>query len=247
MAAIGSPLGNENSLAVGVVSAVGRSIAALTAAQFQLIDAIQTDAPITHGSSGGPLLDAKGRVIGINAQIRSDSGGSSGIGFAVPIDSARRSLADLLAHGRVAYAYAGLQTQDMTPSLARHLQLAVLHGALVERVTPGGPAAQARASTAARARPSSRASRSSPAAMSIVSVNGMPVQDADSTRAHCHKQAPTRTDRRLRDRPGRRAPHGRRAARRAARRLVERPGPAGGRFRSWADGGSCSSSPTAGR
>jgi 2-alkenal reductase len=143
VAAIGSPLGNENSLAVGVVSAVGRSIAALTAAQFQLIDAIQTDAPITHGSSGGPLLDAKGRVIGINAQIRSDSGGSSGIGFAVPIDSARRSLTDLLAHGRVAYAYAGLQTQDLTPSLARRLHLPVLHGALIEHVTPGGPAARA--------------------------------------------------------------------------------------------------------
>jgi S1-C subfamily serine protease len=137
VAAIGSPLGNENSLAVGVVSAVGRSIAALTAAQFQLIDAIQTDAPITHGSSGGPLLDARGRVIGINAQIRSDSAGSSGIGFAVPIDSARRSLTDLLAHGRVAYAYAGLQTQDLTPALARRLHLPVLHGA------PGGPAAHA--------------------------------------------------------------------------------------------------------
>ena len=143
VAAIGSPLGNENSLAVGVVSAVGRSIAALTAAQFQLVDAIQTDAPITHGSSGGPLLDAAGRVIGINAQIRTDSGGSSGIGFAVPIDSARRSLTDLLAHGRVAYAYAGLQTQDLTPALARRLALPVLHGALVERVTPGGPAARA--------------------------------------------------------------------------------------------------------
>src|SRR5438876_954115 len=92
VAAIGSPLGNENSLAVGVVSAVGRSIAALTAPHFQLVDAIQTDAPITHGSSGGPLLDARGSVIGITAQIRSDSAGSSGIGFAVPIDAARRSL-----------------------------------------------------------------------------------------------------------------------------------------------------------
>ena len=143
VAAIGSPLGNEDSLAVGVVSAVRRSIAALTAAHFQIVDAIQTDAPITHGSSGGPLLDAQGHVIGINAQIRSDSGGSSGIGFAVPIDAARRSLDDLLAHGRVAYAYAGLQTQDLTPSLAAKLGLPVRHGAIVESVTSGGPAARA--------------------------------------------------------------------------------------------------------
>ena len=143
VAAIGSPLGNEDSLAVGVVSAVGRSIAALTAPHFQLVDAIQTDAPITHGSSGGPLLDASGRVIGINAQIRSDSAGSSGIGFAVPIDAARRSLRELRANGHVEYAYAGLQSEDLTPSLARHLGLRALHGALVDHVTSGGPAARA--------------------------------------------------------------------------------------------------------
>ena len=143
VAAIGSPLGNQDSLAVGVVSAVGRSIAALTAADFQLVDAIQTDAPIAHGSSGGPLLDAAGRVIGITAQIRNDSGGPAGIGFAVPIDAARRSLQDLLATGTVAYAYAGLQAEDLTPALGRHLKLPVLHGALVDAVTSGGPAARA--------------------------------------------------------------------------------------------------------
>ena len=143
VAAIGSPLGNENSLAVGVVSAVGRSIAALTAPHFQLIDAIQTDAPIAHGSSGGPLLDASGRVIGINAQIRSDTSGSAGIGFAVPIDAARRSLADLLAGRHVAYAYVGIQSEDLTSSLARRLGLGASHGALVDHVTAGGPAARA--------------------------------------------------------------------------------------------------------
>jgi S1-C subfamily serine protease len=143
VAAIGSPLGNEDSLAVGVVSAVRRSIAALTAARFQIIDAIQTDASITHGSSGGPLLDGAGRVIGINAQIRSDSGGNAGVGFAVPIDAARRSLQELLANGRVAYAYAGLSSEDLTPALSRHLGLAVRDGALVDRVTAGGPAQRA--------------------------------------------------------------------------------------------------------
>jgi 2-alkenal reductase len=143
VAAIGSPLGNEDSLAVGVVSGVGRLIAALTAPNFQLIDAIQIDAPIAHGSSGGPLLDASGRVIGINAQIRSDAGGPAGIGFAVPIDAARRSLRELLAGRKVGYAYAGVQTEDLTPALARHLHLKAQRGALVDRVTPGGPAAKA--------------------------------------------------------------------------------------------------------
>jgi S1-C subfamily serine protease len=142
VAAIGSPLGNADSIAVGVVSAVHRSIAALTS-RFDLTDAIQTDAPLAHGSSGGPLLDARGRVIGINAQIRSDQGGSTGIGFAVPIDAARRSLHELLTKGRVAYAYAGIQSQDLTPSLAEHLHLDVRRGALVDHVVAGGPADRA--------------------------------------------------------------------------------------------------------
>jgi S1-C subfamily serine protease len=143
VAAIGSPLGNADSLAVGVVSAVRRSIAALTAPNFQLTDAIQTDAPIAHGSSGGPLLDARGRVIGINAQIRSDAGGNVGIGFAVPVDAARRSLAAIESTGHVDYAYAGVQTETLTPALARHLKLSVERGALVDRVAPGGPADRA--------------------------------------------------------------------------------------------------------
>jgi S1-C subfamily serine protease len=143
VAAIGSPLGNADSLAVGIVSAVRRSIAALTVPRFQLVDAIQTDAPIAHGSSGGPLLDAHGRVIGINAQIRSDQGSGSGVGFAVPIDAARRSVRELVAKGRVDYAYAGIQAEDVTPSLARHLRLSVTRGALVDEVPAGGPAARA--------------------------------------------------------------------------------------------------------
>jgi 2-alkenal reductase len=143
VAAIGSPLGNADSLAVGIVSGVHRSISALTAPSFSLLDAIQTDAPIAHGSSGGPLLDAAGRAIGINAQLRSDPGGSAAVGFAVPIDSARRSLHELLTKGHVRYAYAGIQSEDVTPSLAAELRLPVRRGALVDRVTPGGPAASA--------------------------------------------------------------------------------------------------------
>jgi S1-C subfamily serine protease len=122
---------------------VHRSIAALTNPRFQLTDAIQTDAPIAHGSSGGPLFDARGRVIGITAQIRTDQGGAVGIGFAVPIDSARRSLHTLLTKGHISYAYAGVQSEDLTASLARHLHLPVAHGALVDSVSTGGPAAAA--------------------------------------------------------------------------------------------------------
>jgi len=142
VAAIGSPLGNENSLAVGVVSAIHRSIDAITVQQYKVVDAIQTDAPITHGNSGGPLLDARGRVVGINAQIRSQNGNGndSGVGFAIPIDAAKRSVQQLIEKGHVTYAYVGIETDNMTPSLARALHYGVDHGALVVGVKAGSPA-----------------------------------------------------------------------------------------------------------
>jgi S1-C subfamily serine protease len=142
VAAIGSPFGNENSLAVGVVSATHRSIESLTS-NYDLVDAIQVDAPINHGNSGGPLFDARGRVIGINAQIRSDTGNAEGVGFAVPIDSAKRSLQELVAKGKVAYAYVGITTEDLTPTLARHLGYSATHGALVDSVLADSPGAKA--------------------------------------------------------------------------------------------------------
>ncbi len=142
VAVIGSPFGNESSLDVGVVSGIRRSIDSLTSS-FRLADAIQVDAPITHGNSGGPVFDASGRVIGIAAQIRTDTGQAEGIGFAVPIDSARRSLTQLVTTGKVAYAFVGVRTVDLTPTLARNLGLAVQHGALVVTVEAGTPAARA--------------------------------------------------------------------------------------------------------
>jgi S1-C subfamily serine protease len=142
VAAIGSPFGNQSSLAVGVVSATGRSIPSLTS-RYAVADAIQTDASINRGNSGGPLLDARGRVIGINAQIRSDSGNAEGVGFAIPINVARRSLAQLIATGHVAYAYIGIKSQDVTPGMARRFRLGVRRGALVTGVEPGTPADRA--------------------------------------------------------------------------------------------------------
>jgi S1-C subfamily serine protease len=142
VAAIGSPFGNENSLAVGVVSATLRSIESLTS-QYNLVDAIQVDAPINHGNSGGPLFDAQGRVIGINAQIRSESGNAEGVGFAVPINAARRSMEQLLATGKVAYAYVGITTADLTPGLARHFGYPVRYGAVITSVQPGSPGERA--------------------------------------------------------------------------------------------------------
>jgi S1-C subfamily serine protease len=139
VAAMGSPFGNEDSIAVGVVSAIHRSIASLTSS-YKVVDAIQTDAPITHGNSGGPLFDARGRVIGINAQIRSDSGGAEGVGFAVPINAAKRSMGQLIATGQVVYAFLGVTTEDLTPTLARHLGYAVSRGAMVGEVRGGSPA-----------------------------------------------------------------------------------------------------------
>ena len=143
VAAIGSPFGKQTSLSVGVVSATGRSIDALTQGGFAVSNAIQIDAPINRGNSGGPLFDGDGRVIGINAQIQSTSGNAEGVGFAIPIDLARRSLDQLLATGRVRYAFIGVRTQDVTPGIAKAFDLGVDRGALVTNVEPGSPAANA--------------------------------------------------------------------------------------------------------
>ncbi|HEX5470133.1 MAG TPA: trypsin-like peptidase domain-containing protein [Gaiellaceae bacterium] len=142
VAAIGSPFGNDSSLTVGVVSATERSIASLTSS-YDLVDAIQTDTQINRGNSGGPLFDARGRVIGINAQINSVSGNSEGVGFAVPINSARRSMEQLIRSGEVRYAWLGVSTQTLTAELAEHFGYQRREGAAVQTVVDGSPADEA--------------------------------------------------------------------------------------------------------
>jgi len=141
VAAIGSPFGEEQSLSVGVISALDRSIQSLTG--FATTGAIQTDAAINHGNSGGPLLDAAGRVLGINSQIETRSGDGTGVGFAVSVDTVKRSLDQLREHGRVRYAYLGVATTPVYPQLAERFDLPAQQGAWVQEVTPGGPSADA--------------------------------------------------------------------------------------------------------
>jgi S1-C subfamily serine protease len=138
VAAIGSPFSERQSLSVGVVSAVDRTITGLTA--FQISGAIQTDAAINPGNSGGPLVDEDGEVIGINQQIKTSSGGGEGVGFAVPVDVARRSLDQLRTKGKVAYAFLGVETVPIYPQLRERFELPVGAGAWVQEVSADGPA-----------------------------------------------------------------------------------------------------------
>jgi S1-C subfamily serine protease len=141
VAAIGSPFGERQSLSIGVISALDRNIESLT--RFQIGNAIQTDAAINPGNSGGPLLDARGRVLGINAQIKSESGGGEGVGFAIPVDTVKRSLRELRDDGQVEYGYLGVTTLVLWPQLAERLDLDVRDGGLVQEIEPDSPAEEA--------------------------------------------------------------------------------------------------------
>ncbi len=141
VAAIGSPFGELQSLSVGVVSQLDRSIPSLTS--FQIDGAIQTDASINPGNSGGPLLDAEGQVVGVNQQIDTTSGGNQGVGFAVPVDLVTRSVEQLREDGEVEYAYIGVGTRQLFPQLAERLELDVESGAIVEDVQANSPAEEA--------------------------------------------------------------------------------------------------------
>jgi S1-C subfamily serine protease len=140
--AIGNPFGYSRTVTTGIVSGLQREIQAPNG--FTIPDVIQTDASINPGNSGGPLLDANGRVIGINSQIATGGGqGSVGIGFSVPINTAKRLLPDLKAGEAIQHAFLGVQMQDVTNQLAEDLNLAADQGALVVSVTKDSPADKA--------------------------------------------------------------------------------------------------------
>ena len=141
--AIGNPFGLERTVTAGIVSALQREVRAPN--NYTIDHVIQTDAPINSGNSGGPLIDAEGRVIGVNSQIETANGGGGnvGIGFAVPSNTVKSVVAQLLDDGKVDRAFLGVTLEDVQPDVAQVLRLPAKQGVLVASVKPGSPAAKA--------------------------------------------------------------------------------------------------------
>jgi len=145
--AIGNPLGEARTATTGIVSALNRDIGSLQG-NVQIRGAIQTDAAINHGNSGGPLINDQGQVIGITSQILSDDpnnpqSGSIGIGFAVPINTVKTVADQIISTGKAEHTYLGILGSEISPALAQALNLGVDHGVLIGKVEPGSPAAKA--------------------------------------------------------------------------------------------------------
>ena len=163
--AIGSPFGLEETVTAGIVSALHREMTSPN--NFAIDDSIQTDAAINHGNSGGPLLNARGKVIGVNAQIASDSGGSDGVGFAIPSNSVRSIASQLIADGKAEHAFLGVSLEDATNS----------RGARIANVRTGTPADDAGLRTDDL----------------ITAVGGKRVTSADDVRAAINARRPGET------------------------------------------------------
>jgi 2-alkenal reductase len=141
--AIGNPFGLQNTLTVGVVSGVGRSLVGPASAgggRFRIPNVVQTDAAINPGNSGGPLLNIRGEVIGVNTAIRSESGVFEGVGYAVPANAVARVAPALIATGRYDHPWMGIGMRDVDPILGRRFGLPVRQGVLITEVQPGSPA-----------------------------------------------------------------------------------------------------------
>lgn len=139
--AIGNPFGLGQTLTTGVISSVGRTLRSTNGALVE--DIIQTDASINPGNSGGPLIDSSGKMIGINTAIFSPTGANVGIGFAIPVDTAKRVLQDLIEKGHYAYPWLGATLMTLFPDFAEALKLPVTSGAMIVDLVPAGPAAKA--------------------------------------------------------------------------------------------------------
>lgn len=139
--AIGNPFGLNRTMTTGIISSMGRSVKSDNGLIIR--DLIQTDASINPGNSGGPLLNSRGEMIGINTMIYSPSGGSVGIGFAVPIDTAKRIISDLIKFGKVLRGWIDIDPVQLFPALVRYADLPVSRGILVSRTIPGGNAEKA--------------------------------------------------------------------------------------------------------
>jgi S1-C subfamily serine protease len=147
--AIGNPFGLDRTMTAGIVSAVGRDIEAPNG--LAIPNAIQTDAPINHGNSGGPLLDRFGRVVGINAQIEGGTvDGNVGIGFAIPGKAARSVATQLITSGRAEHAWLGVEVETIDPSVAKVVRGLPVHGVVIARVVRDSPAAKAGLEAAAK-------------------------------------------------------------------------------------------------
>ncbi len=139
--AIGNPFGLQRTLTTGIVSSLGRTIRSEVGTLIE--DVIQTDAAINPGNSGGPLLNSDGEIVGINSAIISPSGGSVGIGFAIPVNAAKRVVPELISKGFVTYPYIGATIQSLIPEMAKYLKLKIERGAMISEVVKGGPADKA--------------------------------------------------------------------------------------------------------
>jgi S1-C subfamily serine protease len=140
--AIGNPFGLDRTMTAGIVSATGRDIQAPNGLTIQ--NAVQTDAPINHGNSGGPLLDRFGKVIGIDAQIQGGTVNANvGVGFAIPSDTARSAADQLISGGHVKHAWLGVQVETLDPTVAAVVRGLPSHGAVIAHVVAGSPAAKA--------------------------------------------------------------------------------------------------------